>query len=83
VGAAEHDLGQFGAMVADTVRAESAGLADRMAALPDAMSTIMVSPTARPRPSAMPAARPGPAAGTTTRTMVCQRAAPSAVEAST
>ena len=37
----------------------------KMAALPDAMSTIMVSPNARPRPSAMLAAMPGAAAGMT------------------
>ena len=54
-----------------------------IAALPDAISTIIVSPTARPRPSATPAAMPGLAAGRITRPMVCQRAAPSAVDAST
>ena len=65
------------------VRAELARLAETMAALPEAMRTIIVSPTARPSPSATPAAMPGLAAGSTTSRVVCQRAAPSAVEAST
>ena len=38
-----------------------------MAALPDAISTIMVSPIARPKPKTTPAAMPGSAAGRTTR----------------
>src|SRR5881409_1710433 len=60
-------------MVAEIVRAESVRLADTIAALPDAISTIIVSPTARPNPSATPAAMPGLAAGRITRPMVCQR----------
>ena len=70
-------------MVADSVRTESARVADMIAALPEAISTIIVSPTARPRPSATPAAMPGLAAGRTTFRIVCQRAAPSATDAST
>ena len=69
--------------MAAIVRAESAKLAETMAALPDAISTIIVSPTARPSPSATPAAMPGLAAGSITRAIVCQRAAPSAIDAST
>ena len=38
-----------------------------MAALPDAISTIIVSPIARPKPKTTPAAIPGSAAGRTTR----------------
>ncbi len=70
-------------MVAEMVRAESAKLPETMAALPEAMRTIIVSPMARPSPRATPAAMPGLAAGSSTRRMVCQRAAPRAVEAST
>ena len=53
-----------------------------MAAPPAAMSTTMVSPMARDMPSMMAVPMPDRAAGTTTRTMVSQRVAPSAREAS-
>ncbi len=53
-----------------------------MAALPEAISTIMVSPMARPKPSTTAASTPGAAAGRTTRKAVSQRVAPSASEAS-
>ena len=48
------------------MRTESAKLVDKIAAFPDAMRTIMVSPTARPKPSPIAAAMPDPAAGMTT-----------------
>ena len=49
--------------------------------LPVAISTIIVSPTARPKPTMMAEKTPGLAVGSTTRTAVCQRLAPSASEA--
>jgi len=57
------------------------GLQSRMGVLPVAMSTIIVSPTARPKPIMTPAKMPGLAEGSTTRHSVCQRLAPSAIEA--
>ena len=48
--------------------------------LPVAMRTIMVSPTARPKPIMMAENTPGLAVGSTTRRAVCQRVAPSANE---
>ena len=48
--------------------------------LPVAISTIMVSPTARPNPIMIAEKIPGLALGRTTRTAVCQRLAPSAKE---
>ena len=65
-------------MVAVMVRAESKMLPDMMLALPLAMSTIMVSPMARPKPSTMAAKTPGSAAGRTTCQAACQREAPRA-----
>ncbi len=49
--------------------------------LPVAMSTIMVSPMARPRPIMMAAKMPGEAEGRITRQTVCQRLAPRARDA--
>ena len=61
------------------VRAESNGArVETMAALPDARTTIIVSPTARPKPSTIAAAMPGAAAGSTTRSVVCDGVEPSA-----
>ena len=51
-------------------------------AFPVAMSTVMVSPIARPMPSMIAAMIPERAAGIFTRISVCQRLAPSASEAS-
>ena len=45
-----------------------------------AISTIIVSPTARPRPIISAEKMPGLAVGSTTRTSVCQGVAPSASE---
>ncbi len=56
-------------------------LKSRMGVLPVAISTIMVSPTARPRPIITAEKMPGLAVGSTTRVAVCQRLAPSAREA--
>jgi hypothetical protein len=53
-----------------------------MAALPEAIRTIIVSPMARPKPSTHPARMPGAAAGRTTFQAVSQGVAPSASEAS-
>ena len=69
-------------MVAGSVRTESPRLQEVMAALPEAMSTIIVSPMARPKPSTTAASTPGAAAGSTTRNAVSQRVAPSASDAS-
>ena len=49
--------------------------------LPVAISTIIVSPTARPKPIITAAKMPGLAEGSTTRHNVCQRLAPRAIEA--
>ena len=49
--------------------------------LPVAISTIMVSPTARPRPIITAENSPLIAVGTTTRTAVCQGVAPAPSEA--
>ncbi len=51
--------------------------------LPVAISTIMVSPTARPKPIMTAEKMPGLAVGSTTRVTVCQRLAPSASEPAT
>ena len=48
--------------------------------LPVAISTIIVSPTARPKPTMTAEKMPGLAVGSTTRIAVCQRLAPSASE---
>ena len=69
-------------MVADIVRVESVSDADTMAAFPEAINTIIVSPMARPNASTQAASTPGAAAGSTTRQVVSQRVAPSASDAS-
>ena len=51
--------------------------------LPVAISTIIVSPTARPKPIMIAEKMPGLAVGSTTRVTVCQRLAPSASEPET
>ena len=52
--------------------------ADMMLAFPDAISTIIVSPMARPNPSTQAANTPGSAAGNTICHATCHGAAPSA-----
>ena len=52
-----------------------------IAVLPVAISTIIVSPTARPKPIMVPAKIPGEADGRMIRQTVCQRLAPIASEA--
>ena len=61
-------------MVAVIVRVEWPSCASRSAALPDARTTIIVSPMARPKPSTIAAAMPGAAAGRTTRSDRLRRA---------
>ena len=79
---AEHDLGHFGGN-RRRERANRIGKpADTIAAFPDAISTIIVSPMARPNPSTIPAAMPGKAAGSTIVNDTCQGLAPSAAAAS-
>ena len=53
----------------------------RSGVLPVAISTIIVSPTARPNPTITAEKMPGLAVGRTTRVAVCQRLAPRASEA--
>ena len=69
-------------MVAANVRIESVGEKERMGALPEAISTIIVSPIARPKPRTLAARTPGIAAGSTTRAAVCQEDAPMAIDPS-
>src|SRR4051794_30864725 len=69
-------------MVADIERTGSVTLHEVIAALPEAMSTIIVSPMARPKPSTHAAKIPGVAAGKTTLHAVSQGVAPRANEAS-
>ena len=59
-----------------TVVIASRGLADRLAAVEAAITTIMVSPIARLIASITPATMPGSAAGTSTRRIVSERVAP-------
>ena len=68
--------------MAENVRTESTGDQERTAAFPDAISTIIVSPMARPKPRTQAASTPGIAAGSTTREAVCQEDAPIAIEPS-
>ena len=56
--------------------------ATMMAALPETIRTIIVSPIARPKPRIIAAPMPGIAAGKTTRSAVCVFDAPRASEAS-
>ena len=55
-------------------------LASMTGVLPVAISTIIVSPTARPKPIMIAEKMPGLAVGSTMRSAVCQRVAPSASE---
>ncbi len=65
-------------MVAVIVRQESKMDRDMIEALPLAISTIIVSPIARPNPSTQAANTPGNAAGNTTCHATCHGAAPRA-----
>ena len=65
-------------MVAVTERVESKRLADTMLALPLAISTTIVSPMARPKPSTTAANTPGAAAGSTICHAACHFEAPRA-----
>src|SRR5206468_4855269 len=60
------------AMLAVIVRTLTKGLSVTCAAFPVAISTIIVSPRARPTPRMRAAVRPETAAGRTTRTIVSQ-----------
>ena len=68
-------------MFADSVRMPLKIDQSSTGVLPVAISTIMVSPTARPKPIMIAEKTPGLAVGSTTRTAVCQRLAPSASDA--
>ena len=68
-------------MFAESVRMPFNGLQSISGVLPVAMSTIIVSPTARPKPIITAAKIPGLAEGSTTRHSVCQRLAPRAIDA--
>ncbi len=69
------------AMLADSVRMPLKIDHSMTGVLPVAMSTIIVSPTARPNPTMIAENTPGLAVGSTMRTAVCQRLAPSASDA--
>ena len=68
-------------MFADSVRMPLKIDQSRIGVLPVAISTIIVSPTARPKPIMTAEKTPGLAVGSTTRVAVCQRLAPSASDA--
>src|SRR5674476_1200850 len=70
------------AILAVIVRTESRNPWGKARALPVAMSTVMVSPMARPMPSMQAAMIPDMAAGSLTLKRVCQWEAPRAREAS-
>ena len=53
----------------------------RRGVFPVAISTIIVSPTARPKPTMVAEKIPGLAVGSTTRVAVCHRLAPRARDA--
>ena len=74
------DSGISTAMLAASVRMPSNRLRSMIGVLPVAISTIIVSPTARPRPIITAEKMPGLAVGSTTRTSVCHGVAPSASE---
>ena len=67
-------------MLADRVRMPSKMFQSMIGVLPVAISTIMVSPTARPIPIMTAEKMPGLAVRMTTRLRVCQGDAPSASE---
>src|SRR5690606_718939 len=66
------------AIFADRVRMPLKMLQSMIGVFPVAIKTIMVSPTARPRPIIAAAKIPGLAEGTMMRQTVCQRLAPRA-----
>ncbi len=68
-------------MLADSVRKPLKIDQSITGVLPVAISTIIVSPTARPKPTMIAEKTPGLAVGITTRIAVCQRLAPSASDA--
>ena len=68
-------------MFADSVRMPLKIDQSSTGVLPVAISTIMVSPTARPKPTMTAEKMPGLAVGSTTRSAVCQRLAPRASDA--
>ena len=70
-------------MFADSVRKPLNGFQSMIGVLPVAISTIIVSPTARPKPTMTAEKMPGLAVGSTTRVTVCQRFAPRASEPAT
>jgi hypothetical protein len=72
--------GSSTAMFADRVRIPEKILKSIIGVFPVAMSTIMVSPTARPKPIIKAEKIPAEAVGSTTRMAVCQRLAPRARE---
>ena len=72
--------GSSTAMLADSARKPLKIDQSMTGVLPVAMSTIMVSPTARPKPIMMAEKIPGLAVGSTMRIAVCQRLAPRASE---
>ena len=67
-------------MLADKVRIPLKGLASITAVFPVAITTIIVSPMARPKPIMIPETIPEIAVGITTLQTVCHRLAPKAKE---
>jgi len=76
------DSGISTATLAASVRMPWNRLKSVIGVLPVAISTIMVSPTARPMPIITAEKMPGLAVGSTTPISVCQGVAPSASEPS-
>ena len=74
------DSGSSTATFADNVRIPSKMLKSITGVLPVAINTIMVSPTARPKPIMVAEKIPGLAHGNTTLINVCHGVAPSANE---
>ena len=70
-------------MFAESVRMPLNGFASITGVFPVAMTTIIVSPMARPKPIMIAETMPEIAVGTTTRQTVCQRLAPQANEPET
>ena len=70
-------------MFAESVRMPLKGFASITAVFPVAITTIIVSPIARPKPIMTPETMPEIAVGTTTLQTVCQRLAPRASEPET
>ena len=82
VRAADHDLAHLGGDGGRERAHRVEHAPEIMAALPEAMSTIIVSPTARASPSRTPADDAGRGRGQRDVHAVCQREAPRASEAS-